>query len=88
LDIPKKELYVKKKKSQDMGVFSRPPVRDGTKEISERDWDDPRQNIHTHPSIKGFFYHLLQTTQPIIQQRSAQIGIHRVIRGSIKGIRG
>jgi len=41
---------------------------------------------------KGFFYPLLYTNQSLIYQRSinrsAQIGIHRVIRLSIGGIRG
>jgi len=74
-----------------MGVLSRPPVRtsceDRDKEISEGNWDDPRQDIHAHPSIKGVFYPL-QTNQPLIHQRSAHIGIHRGIRVSIEGIRG
>jgi hypothetical protein len=71
-----------------MGGFLKTTCEDLDKVISERDWDDPRQNIHAHPSIKGFFYPLLQTNQPIIHQRSAQIGIHRVIWMSIEGIRG
>ena len=75
-----------------MGGFLKTSCEDRDKEISERDWDDPRQDIHAHPSIKGVFYPLLQTNQPLTHQRSinrsAHIGIHRVIRVSIEGIRG
>ena len=52
LNMPKKELCVKKKKSQDMGGFLKTSCEDRDQEISERDWDDSRQNIHAHPSIK------------------------------------
>ena len=51
-NIQERELYVKKKKSQDMGGFLKTSCEDRDKEILERDWDDSRQNIHAHPSIK------------------------------------
>jgi len=43
----------RRKDRKKWGVFSRHSDRD--KEISERDEDDPRQDIHTHPSTKRVF---------------------------------
>ena len=52
LNITKKELCVKKKKSQDMGGFLKTFWGDRDKEISERDWGNQRQDLNPHQWIK------------------------------------
>jgi len=51
----KRELYVKKKKSQDMGGVLKTSCEDRDKEISERNEGNPRQDFNPHHSIKRGF---------------------------------
>jgi hypothetical protein len=54
----KSEEKIRMKKSEKIRKyegFVKTSCEDRDKEISERDWDDPRQDSHAPPSIKGVF---------------------------------
>jgi hypothetical protein len=56
LNTQKKGVVCQEEKSQDKGGFLKTSREDLDKQISERYWDDPREDIHSHQSIKGGFY--------------------------------
>ena len=77
------------------GAFSRPPVRTGTKRFRSGIGVTKDGTFILTSRQKGVFYPLLGANQPLapsIRTRStvhsAQIGIHRVIRVHVEGIRG
>jgi hypothetical protein len=61
LNLQEKELYFKRKKSQDMGRLLKTYCEDLDQEISEWDEGNPRQDLNPHPSTKRVFYPLLRT---------------------------
>jgi len=92
----KRYCMSRRKNSQDMKCFLKPSWGDLDKEISEWDEGDQRGRTSILTSRqKGVFYPLLRANQllaPSIRTRStvhsAQIGIQRVIRVHVEGIRG
>jgi hypothetical protein len=49
-----------------MGCFLKTSCEGLDKKISEPDWDEARQDIHAHPSIKGVFTPSCVQTNPLL----------------------